>query len=90
MMSDRRGQTAVQDGLSCRELVEIVTDYLEGTMPESDRRRFDEHIDDCPYCRRYVEQMRVVIRTLGRLDEESLPREAMDELLEAFQSWKRP
>ena len=87
-MSDSRGQTTVQDAMSCRELVELVTEYIEGTLPEIDRRRFEEHIAGCPYCTRYIEQMREVIRTLGRLDEETLPRRNMEELLDAFRNWK--
>jgi hypothetical protein len=81
-------KVAVPDKMSCKELVELVTEYLEGTLPQADRRRFDEHIRDCPYCTRYIDQMRIVIRTLGRLEEDSLPPEKMGELLDAFRGWK--
>jgi anti-sigma factor RsiW len=74
--------------LSCKELVELVTDYLEGRLTRGERRRFEGHLKDCPYCRNYVEQMRLVIRALGRLTEESISPRARDELLVAFRDWK--
>jgi predicted anti-sigma-YlaC factor YlaD len=76
-----------KEALSCKELVEVVTDYLEGRMPRRDRRRFERHLKDCPYCRTYLDQMRQVIRTLGRLTEESISPRAREELLVAFRDW---
>ena len=58
--------------LSCRELVELVTDYLEGALSAEERLRFDEHIGICDGCRIYLEQMRQTIVVAGRLSEESL------------------
>ena len=72
---------------TCREMVELVTDYLEGTLSRADRRRFEGHIDSCENCTRYVEQMRITLRTLGRLEPESLSDDARDELLAAFRDW---
>ena len=72
----------------CRELVELVTDYLEDRLPASDRARFEAHIADCEYCAIYLEQMRQTIRVLGRLPEESLSVEARDALLVAFRGWR--
>ena len=73
--------------MSCKELVELVTDYLEGTLSEEDVRRFDEHIRDCVWCARYLEQMRVTVRTVGRIDEASISGEAKDALLREFRNW---
>jgi anti-sigma factor RsiW len=53
--------------LTCRELVELVTDYLEGILPKYDRARFDAHIAGCVNCTRYVEQFRETIRLTGTL-----------------------
>jgi anti-sigma factor RsiW len=53
--------------ITCRELVEIITDYLEGTMPQAERRRFEAHLEGCPYCVTYLGQMRQTIRALGEL-----------------------
>jgi anti-sigma factor RsiW len=75
-------------GLSCQELVELVTDYFEGALRRRDRRRFDAHIAACDGCTAYLEQMRESIRVTGRLDVESLPRQAREELLAAFRGWK--
>ena len=74
--------------LSCRELVELITKYLEGTLPAADRRRFEEHLAHCPGCETYLEQIRVTLRLLGRLAEESLPPRMKGELLRAFRDWK--
>ena len=75
-------------GLSCQELVELVSDYLEDALSRSDRARFERHIADCPHCTAYLEQMRTTLAVLGRLEEESLPPAARDELLAAFRDWK--
>ena len=76
--------------MPCQELVEVVTDYLEGRLSPADRARFEAHIADCEYCETYLEQMRQTIRTLGRIPEESLSDDARETLLEAFRSWRRP
>jgi anti-sigma factor RsiW len=75
--------------VSCKELVELVTDYLEGTLPPGERQRFDEHLQLCDGCVNYVEQMRATIVATGTLREESVPPEARDALLTAFRDWKR-
>jgi anti-sigma factor RsiW len=77
------------DQMTCQELVELVTEYLEGTLPLTDRARFEAHLAECAYCVAYVEQMRVTIDLLGALDEEQLSSEARDELMSAFRDWKR-
>jgi predicted anti-sigma-YlaC factor YlaD len=77
------------DELSCQELVELVTEYLEGTLPDQERVRFDEHLAVCEGCRVYLDQMRRTIRTVGTLSEETLAPEARDGLLAAFRDWRR-
>lgn len=76
------------DEMTCHELVEVITDYLEGTLPAGDRARFEEHLGDCPYCANYLEQMRLTIETLGQLREESLSPQAREGLIEAFRGWR--
>ncbi len=78
-----------QPEMACRELVELVTDYLECRLSARDRARFEAHLADCEYCATYVEQMRQTIRTLGRIPEESISSEARDALLTAFRGWPR-
>jgi anti-sigma factor RsiW len=75
--------------VTCRELVELVTDYLEERLPASDRARFELHLAYCEPCRTYLRQMRQVLESAGRLGEESLAPEARDALLAAFRGWKR-
>lgn len=72
---------------SCQEVVELVTDYLEGALPDSDRRRFEEHLDGCPHCRAYLEQLRVVIRAAGSITVDDLTPEVEASLLDAFRGW---
>jgi anti-sigma factor RsiW len=74
--------------LACQELVELVTDYLEGQLPAAEHARFDEHIAACDACTRYLEQMRVTIIALGHLPPESLSPEAERDLLAAFRDWR--
>jgi predicted anti-sigma-YlaC factor YlaD len=74
--------------LSCQELVELVTDYLEGALTDEARLRFEEHIGLCEGCRIYLEQMRQTITVLGHLPEEALSPDAERKLLEAFRGWR--
>jgi anti-sigma factor RsiW len=74
--------------LTCQELVELVTDYLEGSLSRTDRRRFKGHIRGCPHCTEYLEQIRETIEATGHLTEDALAPEARDELLRAFRDWK--
>ena len=75
--------------MPCRELVELVTDYLEDRLSPIDRARFEAHLTECEACRTYLEQFRQTIRVLGRLPEESLSPEAREALLTAFRGWSR-
>ena len=75
--------------LTCREVVELITDYLEDALPSDDRRRVEEHLEACPDCPNYVEQMRETIRLTGMLTEEQIPQEQKAKLLEAFRGWTR-
>jgi anti-sigma factor RsiW len=77
------------EALSCQELVELVTAYLEGALPPEDAARFEQHITGCDGCSAYVEQMRATIRLAGRLTPDAIPPEAERALLSAFRSWTR-
>lgn len=75
--------------ISCQEVVELVTDYLEGALPEEDVARFEQHLELCDGCRYYVEQMRITIATVGRIDESDVPDEVRAGLLDAFRERSR-
>lgn len=81
--------TAGVPDLTCKELVELVTDYLEEKLSLEDRTRFELHLSYCDWCRTYLRQMRQVLKTAGKLREEAIAPEARDELLAAFRGWKR-
>jgi len=74
--------------ISCRELVELVTAYLEGALSLEDRLRFETHIEACDGCTAYLEQIRQTIAITGRLREEDIPPEAITELMHVFRDWK--
>ena len=75
--------------LTCQELVELVTDYLEGALGAAKRVRFEAHIRQCGPCAIYLDQMRTTIRLIGKLTTESLARAAQRELLGLFRDWKQ-
>lgn len=77
------------NAITCRELVALVTDYLEGVLPEGERRLFEAHLDHCDGCRHYIAQMQATIATLGRLHKSDLPPDTRDRFLTAFRTWKR-
>lgn len=73
--------------MACREFVELVTEYLEGTLPIADRARFEHHLLSCTGCVDYLQQIRDTLRLAGRLTEQDVPAEAKDVLLRAFRHW---
>jgi anti-sigma factor RsiW len=75
-------------GLSCREFVELVTDYLEGALSAADRDRFEAHLAHCDHCTAYIEQLRLTIRVTGEIPPEAMSDEMERELLAAFRDWK--
>ena len=77
------------EDITCREIVEIVTDYLEGALPAAEREAFELHLSYCDGCVNYLDQMRETIRLTGELREESLPAELQSELLRAFADLQR-
>jgi anti-sigma factor RsiW len=75
--------------LTCRELVELVTEYLEGALPAAERMRFEAHLAECEGCTTYLEHMQQTIRLLGCLSEDHVSPEAQEKLLGAFRYWKK-
>lgn len=76
------------DELTCQELVELVTDYLDGAMAAADVRRSDEHLTICDGCTTYLDQFRKTIDLAGRLTPDSVDPAAEAELLAAFRGWR--
>jgi anti-sigma factor RsiW len=74
--------------LTCAELVELVTEYLEGALPPGELERFEEHLVYCSPCVTHMEQMRETIEAAGRLREDDLEPALADELLAAFRGWR--
>jgi anti-sigma factor RsiW len=75
--------------VTCQEVVELVTDYLERALPADETSLFEQHIDFCDGCSVYVEQMRTTVATVGRVTEEGVPPETRERLLTAFRERKR-
>ena len=75
--------------LTCQELVELVTVYIEGALPPDEHTRFEAQLALCRGCRTHLEQMRQTITLLGTLTETSLSPEAREDLLSAFRRWKQ-
>jgi len=76
------------DPLACREVVEMVTAYLEGSLPRRDRRRFEAHLADCPHCTEYLAQMRATIELTGTLTADDLPGPVQDEFMDLYRRWR--
>ena len=74
--------------LTCREMSDLVTDYLEGRMGDEERLRFQKHLGLCRDCRAHVGKMRRMVETLGELPPDPIPDRVMGELLDRFRDWK--
>jgi anti-sigma factor RsiW len=71
--------------MACNELVEEVSDYLEGTLPAAERERFEAHLAECPFCTTYLEQMRTTVAALGSA-RDRLSEDARAGVLDAFRA----
>ena len=74
--------------LVCRQAVELVSDYLDGTLSRRDRRRFEAHIKACPNCSAYLEQIRLTIGLTGSIAPDDLSPEAREDLTELYRRWR--
>jgi hypothetical protein len=77
------------DHITCREVVELVTDYLEGALASEEVELFEQHLNFCDGCDAYVDQMRTTVAAAGQIREQDLPADIRDRLLAAFRDWKR-
>lgn len=75
--------------LTCVEVVELVSDYLDGVLDPETHGRVEQHLQLCPGCRVYVEQVRETVRALGALPSDGLPDAAVSELTAAFREFSR-
>jgi anti-sigma factor RsiW len=75
--------------ISCQEVVELVTDYLEGAMAADDVALFEQHLNFCDGCIWYVDQLRATVSATASIREEDLPSETREQLISAFRDWKR-
>ncbi len=73
--------------LACQEVVELVTDYMEGALSPEVRVRLETHLRACLHCAAYLEQLRATVRALGRLAAPAVAREARAELVELYRRW---
>ncbi len=76
--------------LTCAEFVELVTEYLEGSLDRETADRFAAHARECPSCEAYLDQFRETIRMVGRIEPENVDPATLDLLLEAFRDWRAP
>jgi anti-sigma factor RsiW len=74
--------------LVCVEVVELITDYLEGAMSRSQRRRLEAHFAGCDHCGEYLEQIRTTIRLTGRLRSEDLTPRMRADLILLYRRWR--
>jgi anti-sigma factor RsiW len=77
------------DHITCQEVAELVTDYLEGVLPADAAELLEQHINLCEGCDWHVAQLRTTIATVWRLGEEPVPTETRERLLAVFRDWKR-
>ena len=74
--------------LTCKELTELITDYLEQRLPQAEQARLEQHLLVCPGCVTYLEQMRLTIKALGAKPRVEIPQAIESDLLQAFRRWK--
>jgi predicted anti-sigma-YlaC factor YlaD len=89
---DHRPKPSVADAhehISCQEVVELVTDYLEGALATEEGALFEQHLNFCEGCERYLDQMRSTVAAVGRIEETDVPPAMRERLLVAFRDRRR-
>ena len=81
--------TSETELLTCREMVRLITDYLEDALVPAERLRFEQHLSVCDGCTAYLDQMRQLTRLTGELSEDQLPEPVKQEFLKVFANWKQ-
>ena len=74
---------------ACRDVVEVLSDYLDGALDDDTKRVVETHLASCEGCDRALAQLRETVRVTGMLSEEQLTEEQKTTLLEAFRGWDR-
>jgi len=75
--------------MNCKELVELVTDYLEGKLPSVETVRFEQHLSTCDGCTNYLAQIRQTIRVVGSLRRDALTTHQWQDLMNIFRDWRK-
>src|SRR5260370_33444901 len=86
---ERSPNVTIDDAFTCKEVVELVTDYLENALLPGSPKQLEGHVADCPGCTNYIEQVRLTVAMLYQLAQEPVFPETKQELLEAFRNWKQ-
>jgi anti-sigma factor (TIGR02949 family) len=77
-------------GLTCREVLDMLTEYLDGALAPMDHARVAAHLEECEACTRYLEQFAATIELTAALREDAVPDDVRESLLAAFRTWRRP
>jgi anti-sigma factor RsiW len=88
-MADEPADTHAED-LACVAVVELVADYLEDELPEAEARRLERHLETCPGCAEYLQQLRTIAGSLRGLTDDSFPPEMRDGLIADFRDLRKP
>ena len=89
MLAPGAGMNAPED-ITCKEIVEIVNDYVEGVLSPEEREAVELHLNLCDGCTDYLQQLRLAIALTGELPADALSAEVEEELCRAFSSFRRP
>jgi anti-sigma factor RsiW len=74
--------------LVCQQAIELLTDYLEGSLSRRQRRRLEGHLRACPNCSNYLEQIRITIKLTGKIETDELAPTAVDDLTDLYRRWQ--
>lgn len=78
----------IYNDVLCRDVVELLTDYLEGALSSDERERLERHIASCPGCEGYLDHLRTAIALTGRIQHADVAPDAMEELVDVFRAWR--
>ena len=88
MVTTRNAKPDAHD-ITCRQVVALMTDYLDDALGPDDQALMEAHLAECEGCAEHLRQIRITVAVTGRIREEDLTPAVRDDLMDLYRRWRR-